>query len=407
MNKKIFEHLGGMVTVKLSGKNLEKVINMAMARGIFLWNIKRTDDGLSFRVRQSGFTALQSISQENGFELRATRRQGLPFFKQVLYRRLGFIGGALFFVAALYILSSFVWFVEVSGNRVVDKGRILQKAQHEGVYKGAPKWRFSARAVEDAMLRDINELSYVRINVQGVKARIEVVEKSLPSSEIAGPCHIVASRDGVIEEVLVLNGQAAARAGDVVAKGEIVISGLMDPPSSPYVLESETEKSTKKPTPVRARGIVRARVWYEGYGECSLKTEKLILTGAQGRSLSIITPWGRKDMGSKPVYEVSQNSKAIKTFTSPVGEWGIEITSVQELALSVVEYSEAEAVALARDRALKSLSEHLPGTESFIDSKVEVLSSPSDPILRVKVAVEVMEDIAEAQPFALPQMAKK
>ena len=39
----------------------------------------------------------------------------------------------------------------------------------------------------------------------------------MPRDEITGPCHLVASRDGIIEEVLVLDGQANVEAGDVVA----------------------------------------------------------------------------------------------------------------------------------------------------------------------------------------------
>lgn len=407
MSKKIFEQLGGMVTVKLKGKNLEKVVNMAMARGIFLWNIKKIDEGISFRVRQSGFTALQAISAEAGFELEATRRQGLPFFKQVLKRRMGFIAGAFFFVAALYFLSSFVWFVEVSGNRMLDEERVLDNAHRLGVYRGAAKWSFSTRDVEDALLRDISEISYVRINVTGVKARIEIVEKVLPSQEITGPCHIVAVRDGVVDDILVLNGQAAVKSGDVVVKGDLLISGLLDPPSSPYVPESEEEKMSKKAKPVRARGSVLAKVWYEGYGECAMKAEKLVLTGQKSRTAYIQTPW-RKIVIKKGVeFVMAQSSTAIKTLNTPWGECSLEVITAQEQSLRIEEHSENEAISIARERALKSLAGLLHTTQPFNDCKVEVLSSPSDPILRVKVAVELIEDIGQPQAFAPQQMAKK
>lgn len=407
MSKKIFEQLGGMVTVKLKGKNLEKVINMAMARGIFLWNIKKNDDGISFRVRQSGFNALQSISAEGGFELEATRRQGLPFFKQVLKRRMGFLAGALFFVAALYFLSSFIWFIEVSGNRVVGEERILDNARRLGVYSGVTKWSFSAREVEDALLRDISEISYVRINIKGVKARIEIVEKVLPTQEITGPCHIVAVRDGVVDDILVLNGQAAVKPGDVVVKGDILISGLLDPPSSPYVPESEEEKINKKASPVRARGSVMAQVWYEGYGECAMMSEKLVLTGEKSHMAYIEAPWRKLVIKKATEFAMSQNSTAVKTFNTPWGECSLVLVTAMEQSVQREEHSENEAVNIARERALKNLAELLNTTQPFNDCRVEVLSSPSDPILRVKVAVEIIEDIGQPQPFAPQQMAKK
>lgn len=407
MSRKIFEQLGGMVTVKLKGKNLEKVVNMAMARGIFLWNIKKNDEGISFRVRQSGFTALQSISAEGGFELEATRRQGLPFFKQVLKRRMGFLAGAFFFVAALYFLSSFIWFVEVSGNRILDEERVLDNAHRLGVYRGAAKWSFSTRDVEDALLRNISEISYVRINVKGVKARIEIVEKVLPSQEITGPCHIVAVRDGVVDDILVLNGQAAVKSGDVVVKGDLLISGLLDPPSSPYVPESKEEKMNKKAKPVRARGSVLAKVWYEGYGECAMKAEKLVLTGQKSRTAYIQTPWRKLVIKKGVEFAMAQSSTAIETLNTPWGECSLEVITAQEQSLRKEEHSENEAISIARERALKSLAGLLHTTQPFNDCRVEVLSSPSDPILRVKVAVELIEDIGQPQAFAPQQMAKK
>lgn len=407
MTKKIFEQLGGMVTVKLRGKNLEKVVNMAMARGIFLWNIKKSEDGISFRVRQSGFNALQSISAEGGFEMEATRRQGLPFFKQVLKRRMGFLVGALFFVAALYFLSSFIWLIEVSGNRVVDEKRILDNARRMGVYQGAAKWRFSTRDVEDALLRDISEISYIRVNIRGVKARIEIVEKILPSQEITGPCHIVALRDGVVDDILVLNGQAEVKPGDVVVKGDLLISGLLPPPSSPYVPESEEEKLAKKASPVRARGTVMARVWYEGYGECAMISEKLVLTGVKSLTAYIETPWRKLVIKKGSEFPMSQSSTAVKTFNTPWGECQMVIVTELEQSMQREEHSENEAVNIARELALKNLEELFQTNRPFNDCRVEVLSSPSDPILRVKVAVEIIEDIGQPQPFAPVANAKK
>ncbi|HWP95527.1 MAG TPA: sporulation protein YqfD [Syntrophomonadaceae bacterium] len=401
MSKKIFENLGGMITVRLTGKNLEKVINMAMARGIFIWDIKKNGDGLRFRVRSSGYKALQNISQEGGFELTAVGRQGLPFFKQVLRRRVGFVSGVLFFVLALYLISSFVWFVQVSGNRLVDGQKILQTASHLGVHRAAARWSFDRRAVEEALLREIPELSYVRVNIQGVRAQIEVVEKVLPSQEITGPCHIIAARDAVVDSILVLNGQAHVKSGDVVSRGEILISGLVDPPTSEYVTPDPADKD-RKPTPVRARGVVQARVWYEGYGECPLKSEKLVLSGQETKCVYLQTPWSkiRLQGNEHSGYAQSQNSSKERIFQTFLGIWGVVVDTQQEQRMQKDVYTESQAVSIARDRALKDLAARLQASQPFNDCKVEVLSSPSDPILRVKVSVEILEDIGVAQPFS-------
>ena len=51
------------------------------------------------------------------------------------------------------------------------------------VYIGAAKWNFSRNDAEEAILREIKDLSYIKIDIRGVKAHIEVVEKVIPGEK--------------------------------------------------------------------------------------------------------------------------------------------------------------------------------------------------------------------------------
>ncbi|MBC7076188.1 MAG: sporulation protein YqfD [Syntrophomonadaceae bacterium] len=397
MNK-LFDQVGGIISVRVKGRNLEKIINMALARGIYIWDVKKIGDSIDFKVRSSGCEALVNIANENGCNLEIREQKGLPFFKGLIKRRIGFIGGALVFVLTLYILSAFIWFVDVTGNRNVSESRILLTAAKRGIYRGAAKWNFSRSEVEKAMLCDIAELSYVKVDIQGVRANIRVVEKVLPKKEITGPCNMVAAKDGVVEEILVLEGQARVEKGDVVTKGDILISGIVFPEKSPYIVD-ETEQK-EEPYLVRARGEVKARVWYEGYGECSLKTEKKMLSG---RSMSkvYVKLFGRdiliKGRGIAD-YSQSQKKKTLRVIKSPLGEFGISKIVIQELVTEVVEHTEDEAAAIAEEKAMEVLAGKIGNSEQ-ISSRAEIVSLPSDSILRVKVRVEAVENIAVPQPI--------
>lgn len=404
MTNKLFNQVSGVIAVHLKGKNTEKVINMALTRGIFLWDIRRTADGIDCKVRNSAYEALKNIAEDNDFEITVTERQGLPFYKNVLKRRMGFITGALIFIMALYLMSSFIWFVNISGNNHVSQNRILLTAAKYGLYQGAAKWHFSRSEVEDAMLREIAELSYVQLDISGVRANIKVVEKILPRTDITGPCHMVAQKDGVVEDILVLEGEANVSPGTAVAKGDILISGII----IPKVISEEAGENeagemedNNEPYEVRARGIVKARVWYEGYGECRLKNEKKVFTGKKRTALYLETPW-RKFLlkgprkASYPLY--SSKTTHITGYT-PAGKFGFYWVKIKEQAIKTTEYSEEQAVEIARSRAMKILTERMKETQKITDSRVDILSSPSDPILRVKVGAETIENIAVAQPI--------
>lgn len=402
MANKLFDQVGGIVTVKLRGKSEEKVINMALARGIYLWDIKKTEDGMDFKVRTSGYKALQSIAEENNFTLNIVTSEGLPFYKNLLKRRLGFFSGALIFIFALYLMTSFVWFIDVNGNHNIDKKRIILTAAKYGVCQGAAKWNFSRSKVEAGILRDISEISYVELDIQGVKANIKVVEKIIPKRNITGPCHMVAIKDGVVEDVLVLEGQANVKPGDVVGKGDILISGIVIPEQQePIVAENSENEEDSLPYKVRARGEVKARVWYDGYGECKLKSEKKVLTGKKKKIMYLETPWrtftirGQKDT-SYPLYtkEIKKNKLA-----TPWGHFVLYRLNLQEQTRHIKEYIESDAVNIARQKAMQILKKRLGPRQKIMETKIEVLSSPSDSIIRVKVSIETIENIAVDQPI--------
>jgi similar to stage IV sporulation protein len=397
MANKFSDQLGGFISLCLKGNNLEKIINLALARGIYIWDIKRDGNHIYLKVRTSGYEAFKSIADEHHYELQILQRQGLPFYKTVMKRRMGLIGGGVLLILVLYLMSSFVWFVQVSGNNKVDRNRILLTAARYGVYVGAAKWDFSRTEVEEAMLRELSEIAYIQCDIKGVKANIKVVEKILPDLNVELPCHMIAARDGVVEDLLVLDGQATVKKGDVVAKGDILISGIVLPPA--HKTGEGTPPTQAAPYHVRARGQVKARTWYEGYGECKLKTEEKVFSGKEITKI-YLERLGKqfiiKGRGENPfaIFEQSE-----KVWHSPLGNWSIYKVKIKEQTIKTTELSEKEAVEIAREKALKLLHQQMNASLKTSDSHMNILSSPSDSIVRIKVSVESIEDICQAQPI--------
>lgn len=395
MANKFSDQVGGFITLRLKGPQQEKIINLALARGIYIWDIKREGEFLYLKVRNSGYEAFKAIVEDHEFELEILKRDGLPFYRKILKQRMGLLGGAVLFIAALYLLSSFVWFVEVSGNQAVDNTRILASAARNGIYPGAGKWSFSRIEAEEAMLRELSELTYVEFDIRGVRANIKVVEKVLPDADAIGPCDIVAERDGLVEEILVLNGQAVVQKGAVVVKGDMLISGTVTPTLPMEGLPVDPNAVTG-PTLVRARGYVKARTWYEGYGEAKRTYEETRLTGERYSRLAIKTPWRVFTVtgeGEIPFSSYEQRKK----IGSGTGNWGLDWTEYREQKTETTQFSENGAVEMARQTAMASLEADMKGNVKIMDSQLEVLSSPSDSIVRIKIFVEGLEDIGMPQ----------
>ena len=395
MASRFSDQIGGFISLRLRGQQQEKIINLALARGIYIWDIKRDGEYLYLKVRNSGYEAFKAIAEDHGFYLEILKRDGLPFYKKILKRRVGLLGGAVLFIAALYLISSFVWFVEVSGNQKVDSAVILAAAARNGIYPGVAKWGLSRIEAEEAMLRELSELSYVECDIKGVRANIKVVEKILPDPQVSGPCDIAAARDGVVEQVLVLNGRANVQKGDVVVKGDVLISGVFIPTPPMEGLVPDPNASTE-PILVRARGHVQARTWYEGYGEAKRIQEETILTGEKYIRLAVKTPWRAVTVAGAEDVPFAAYEQRERVWAGP-GDWGWGWTEYREQKVETTQFSENEAVEAARQTAMADLKAGMEGNVQIMDSRLEVLSSPSDSIVRIKIFVEGLEDIGTPQ----------
>lgn len=114
-------------------------------------------------------------------------RAGLPFLAARLRRRKGLALGLVFFLVALFTLSSFCWLVDVTGNTRVPEDRIKEVARQAGLYPGVPRWRCDPGRVEQALYEKVPGLAWVGVELRGTRAHIKVVEKKLPAADNTGP----------------------------------------------------------------------------------------------------------------------------------------------------------------------------------------------------------------------------
>lgn len=398
-SRRWLEYLGGVIKVRIRGSYPEKVINLALARGIHLMEIMRSGDELILTMRSSALPAMQGLARQYGFTLEVESRQGWPYYKDRLRRRWAMLAGAVVFAVGLYILSSFVWWVEITGTHAVKPEKIALIAARYGLYEGASKVGLKINDIENGILRDEPRLSYVEINLHGVKATIKVVEKVLPEQNQTGPADIVARKGGIVEDVFVLSGEPRVKKGDVVKRGDVLISGLVHLPPGPNGEEAEPEIKI-----TQARGSVRARVWYEGYGEHPLEKTITLDTGRKSSAWKVTTPWF--ELGSEHPNNGFQSyrQKADKwIWKSPWGALGLIRTTRLETTARVLKYSEKEALRRAANEAYRRLMRNMKDTERVLRTESRIVSSPSDTIIRVKIMAEVLEDIGEPQALRLEE----
>ncbi|TEB07217.1 putative stage IV sporulation protein YqfD [Pelotomaculum schinkii] len=409
---RLMSALLGYVVILVTGKATERFVNMAASRGIYLWDITRVREGaVLLKVRLGAVKALRHIARRTKCRFHFERRVGFPFLYKRLLRRKALALGVLFFLGALYFLSSFVWFIEVKGTERLTVPEVLGAAAEAGLNRGMPKWRVEPGRVEAALEEKLPLVAWTGVYIKGAKVTIEVAERVVPDAEDNRPSHIIATKAGLVKDVLVLNGHPAVKEGDTVSPGQVLISGEIPPleePPKPGEEQKQGEEANKPKKPsrfVHARGIVRARVWYDGYGEAKIAETGRRLTGRSETRVSI------KFKGKEIILSGDQNIPyelyETETFVKTIPQWRnlevpVELVTIKYFEMA--EYREELGIegarSLAGERALAEAAGLVPEEAGIVNRSLEeVQTGHPENIVRVKVTVETIEEIGAESLF--------
>ena len=105
--------------------------------------------------------------------------------------------------------------------------QIRRVLAENGISIGTYLGNLDVEPIERHILRDLDGITWVSVNIMGCTADVEVRQKAQkPEIQSMEPCNIVACADGVITKLKVREGFAAVKEGSGVAKGELIVSGF-------------------------------------------------------------------------------------------------------------------------------------------------------------------------------------
>lgn len=396
---RLANYVNGVVRIKISGVVPEKFINLCLVRGIFLWGITKHNDDVFASVRLPDFFRIRPLARASQNRISVCGYHGLPFTFKRIKRRKMLIAGAVLFFVLLNTLASYVWFVDVTGHKRLTDANIKSIARQYGLKPGVSRDGVNFKAIENEILLNLPEVAWVGINLTGTRAVIEVVEKTPPKQEDKSPANIMAVKDGVITEIIAIAGQAATKKGDTVKKGDILIKGLVvetppaPVPGQPAIIAVPAQY-------IRAHGIVKARVWYESYGEAGLIREVHQRTGRQSMAVGIKAKEHEFTLKRAPAqpfdnFETEVIHKKLQGWRNSDFTVESTINIFHEVVVNSYEITPEEARDGAKGKALQTIQDLIPENAQVLARNIEILKTAEPGLVRVKVTVETVEDIGQ------------
>jgi sporulation protein YqfD len=376
-----------LVSFRMEGLSLERLINLASAKNILLHDLNRVGlKTVEGTLSDKDFGILASLAEQKGWKLTRLRRKRLSAVGAWLKRRKGVVAGFVLCIALATVALQFVWGIDIlDAGPYESEIRVYLREQDikPGMWKKDVSLPDLVRALEWRM----PDVAWVQAYYRGASLVIRCVQ-GVPPPDVeteGGPGDVVASRDGILISVLPVAGTAERKAGELVHAGEILISGWERGANGTQV-------------PVKARGIALARIW-EGV-KVRIPADEVLSepTGRTAMSQVVATPYF--DVGQMAEPEFLQSDRTIETMPIGGAWWPVLLRRVtwEEVALSIAPRNEAELKAEAGLAAMRALSEKLGAGHEPVDKWVDYCMIEGR-MLEATAIAEIQADIALPKPW--------
>ena len=232
------QYLSGYVTVSISGKNCEQMLNLCAKHGIRYRKLHYKNGGIIGDIRAKDFKKLRSIRPRKIAKIHIVRKCGLPF-KTVKYKnRFGFIVGFVIFVVLIEFLSGFIWMIKIEGNKYVKDNEIVNLCEKQNIKIGTRIKNIDTLKSAQQLLIAHNKLAWASLNIEGTRLTVNLSETKNENKDIV-PSNLIAKEDGEIKKIDVTSGTVNVKIGDTVRKGDILVSGIVENLSSTTFVNSK------------------------------------------------------------------------------------------------------------------------------------------------------------------------
>lgn len=365
----IVKDIKGVVTVQVEGFFTERFINLCKINNIKIWDIRQIVQGvIRIKMYISDFKKLRHIARKTKCKVIIKDKKGIYFSLFKMKKKKFLIYSTISLIIFSIIFSMFIWQINITGNTTIQTQKILNKLKDSGIYVGKFKIGLSKKEVINKLRVSMPELSWAGIEVSGVKANVEVVEKTIINQKIDQTTlgDIVADKSGVITRIIAENGTAKLKEGSYIENGYTLIEGIILSKILPIQY-------------VHAEGIVRINSEYIFEKDYKFEQIEKNYTGTKKYTIGIGIN-NKENMlnylNKNKKYDITKTSKKINIFSTNIS---FDLYKCEEYIEKNVTYSKEQVISQGQNDAKEYIDNIMSGLNSayFVDEKEQVVDIDS------------------------------
>ncbi len=235
-----FMMIFGCLKIRLTGSGIEKLLTEAAKKRIPIRNLRYKNMAVTGSIQPKYFLKLKNARKGIDVKIKIIKKSGIIFKLYPHRKRVGFILGFLIFLSLLKFLSLFVWGVSVEGNKTVSTSQIIAVCESLGIKNGVSQNSLDPKTLADKILLEIPNLTWASVNIEGCYVTVNVSEAERTDEyRQKPPSNLLAENSGTVIQIDTVSGDTLVNIGDAVAKGDILVSGIIEAKGTRSFVSSE------------------------------------------------------------------------------------------------------------------------------------------------------------------------
>ena len=386
--KLIYMFLAGFVTIEVEGFFIERFLNICRNKNILLQDLSREmNTYIKVKILKSDFKEIRHIARKTKCKVKIKKKSGIPFVINKYRKRKIFAVAILVIAIFIFIITKFIWNVEIIGNKKIETEEIRKLVAEYGISEGKLKSDINTQKISNLIRLNRDDIAWIGITLNGTNAIIEI-EEVIEKPEIIEKdkvCNIVASEDAIISKIIVQNGTARVSVGDEVKKGDLLVDGIME----------GTYTESRK---VHAEATILGKIIYEKEKkEAFLQSEK-IKTGKEEEKIEICINNFKinfnKGVSKFEKYDTITTNNKLKIFSDFYFPISLKKHTNLEYEIRQKQYSEEEL----KEKLINSLEMELESEYEISKyeekyKKKDVYTNIENGEMTVKLVYEIQKEI--------------
>lgn len=380
---KSVKKMKGIIKISVEGFFVERFINLCLYEKVEIWDIERVNDGVIYvKIYPYSYEKVNDIATKTKCKLEIIEKNGVPFvIKRYRHRKIFAILTAAV-VTAITITNLFVWQVDIIGEFSIPIEEIKELLNEENIKVGVLKKDIDIDACKLNISLKRDDIAWLGISIKGTKVTVEIVEKTLAEEDkYQGTVgNIISDKEGIVEKIYVAEGTAMVKKGEIVDKGSLLISGLVN---------SELSESRY----VRASGEVTLRTTYIEKTKIPFEKDLVTKTGQVKKYYKLKINNYVINLGNKVTnfekYDTISQEKVFSLFGKIKTPLSLVEETFEEIKVERLKYTMKQAEDLAIISNNEKLKEIIPKEAERVNYFNKVRQN--DEYLEVETVVQCIE----------------